>query len=416
MAETLRTSNLQAKILVADDEPANVSLLTQMLQRAGYTNIVSTQNSSEVVVLFDRFGPDLVLLDLHMPAPDGFEVMVRLRDHTPEGTFLPILVLSGDTSDDTKQRALAGGAKDFLTKPFQYTEMLLRIGNLLETQTLYVGLQRQMRVVQDELVRAQRVEIERRERRLEIAERIDTVFEGDGLKVVFQPIVDLVDGTIIGTEALSRFTGPPNQTPDIWFAEAAEIHADIKLQMHAIELAVARIDELPPDTFLSINASPPVIRSPEFAALVDGMPVDRLVLELTEHDMVADYDVIESALHSSRGRGLRLAVDDAGSGFASLNHILRLSPDIIKLDRFLIAGLDGDPARRSLVTALTLFAESTGARVIAEGIETAAELTTLRELGVGLGQGYLLSRGADLPMALEPQAWSFFSDLRVAAS
>jgi EAL domain-containing protein (putative c-di-GMP-specific phosphodiesterase class I)/FixJ family two-component response regulator len=415
MTDAFGPSNLQARILVADDEPANVRLLTRMLERAGYTNVVATASSSEVVSLFDRSRPDLVLLDLHMPRPDGFEVMASLRERTPVGSFLPILVLSGDTSDATKQRALAGGAKDFLPKPFQYTEMLLRIGNLLETKSLYVELQRQMSAVQAQLEWAGRAEDERHERRLEIGERMRAVLDGDLLRIVFQPIVDLVDGAIVGVEALSRFEGPPDQTPDVWFAEAAEVGAGVALQMRAIELAVARLDELPSGMFLSVNASPPVIRSDEFAELLDRVAVERLVVELTEHDLIADYDMIDSALRSGRELGLRLAVDDAGSGYASLSHILRLSPDIIKLDRFLITALDRDPARRSLVTALTLFAEETGASVIAEGVETADELAALRELGVGLGQGYLLGRGAPLPLAVELMPGRFFPPFGSAA-
>jgi EAL domain-containing protein (putative c-di-GMP-specific phosphodiesterase class I)/AmiR/NasT family two-component response regulator len=409
MTDAFGASNLQAKILVADDEPANVRLLMGMLERAGYTDVVSTESSSEVEGLFERWQPELVLLDLHMPEPDGFEVMARLRLLTPAGSFLPILVLSGDPTDSAKQRALAGGAKDFLPKPFQYTEMLLRIGNLLETKSLYVEVQRQMSEVQAQLDQAVRIEDERLRRHAEIADRLKSVIDEDGLNLVFQPIVDLVDGAIVGAEALSRFVGPPHQTPDVWFAEAAEVGLGGRLQMHAIELAVAQFDELPAGTFLSVNASPPVIRSAEFAYLLDRIPVERVVVELTEDDLVADYGVIDSALRSARRRGLRLAVDDAGSGFASLSHILRLSPDIIKLDRFLIAAVDRCPARRSLVTALAFFAEETGASVIAEGIETPEELLALRELGVELGQGYLLGRGAPLPLAVELSPASFCS-------
>lgn len=131
---------LEARILVVDDEPANVRVLERLLQRAGYDRIRTTSDSREVEAIFDEFGPDLVLTDLHMPHLDGFQVMELLEEKIPPGVFLPILVLTGHTDPETKRRALSVGAKDFVGKPFESTEVLLRIQNLLETRALHEEL------------------------------------------------------------------------------------------------------------------------------------------------------------------------------------------------------------------------------------------------------------------------------------
>jgi PleD family two-component response regulator len=131
-----------ARILIVDDEEANVVLLEQMLSREGYVNVASTTDSSQVVGLCLAAPPDLVLLDLVMPSPDGFEVMEELRGAVKQSWF-PILVLTADASQETKQRALAGGAKDFLTKPLERIEVLLRIENLIEVRLLQRKLEEQ---------------------------------------------------------------------------------------------------------------------------------------------------------------------------------------------------------------------------------------------------------------------------------
>lgn len=138
-----------ASILIVDDEPASVRLLERMLERAGYTDFTSTTDPREAVDLFRRVGPDLLLLDLHMPDVDGFELLDRFRSLTPEGTYLPILVLTADLRPEPRLRALLAGAKDFLTKPFDQFEVLLRIHNLLETRMIFRSLLREKALLEE---------------------------------------------------------------------------------------------------------------------------------------------------------------------------------------------------------------------------------------------------------------------------
>jgi signal transduction histidine kinase len=149
-----------ARILVVDDEPPNVQLLQTALKRAGYINVKATTDSRRVAGLLTEFEPDLILLDLLMPHPDGFRVMEQLSRLVPPSTYLPVLVLTADITAETKRRALAGGAKDFLIKPFDLDEVLLRIRNMLEIRQLHVQLQRQNEEL-EERVRARTRELER---------------------------------------------------------------------------------------------------------------------------------------------------------------------------------------------------------------------------------------------------------------
>ena len=159
----------RGRILMADDDPQIVRILERMLARAGYTEIFTTTDSSKVLDLFGEVGPDLILLDLTMPPPSGLELLARLSDVVPADSYVPILVLTGDLTREMKEQALAGGAKDFLTKPFDVAEVLLRIGNLLQTRFLHLENRRQNRIL-EERVRQRTKNLE--EARLDILARL----------------------------------------------------------------------------------------------------------------------------------------------------------------------------------------------------------------------------------------------------
>ena len=152
-------SLVEARILVVDDEEPNVRLIERVLQRAGFTQVESTTDPRRVQHLLAEFEPDLILLDLLMPHLDGFAVMEQVRLLVPAASYLPILVLTADATPETKRRALAGGAKDFLTKPFDVDEVLLRIRNMLETRTLHLQLRDENQLL-EERVRMRTAELE----------------------------------------------------------------------------------------------------------------------------------------------------------------------------------------------------------------------------------------------------------------
>ena len=157
-----------ARILIVDDEPGNVEILKRILSRAGFTRLESTTDSREAAELYVRHRPDLILLDLHMPYLDGLEVMRQLND-IAEATYLPILILSADETPEAKREALSRGAKDFVSKPFQPDEILLRIRTLLETRFLYIQVQSQNQLLEAK-VRERTRALE--EAQIEIVERL----------------------------------------------------------------------------------------------------------------------------------------------------------------------------------------------------------------------------------------------------
>jgi EAL domain-containing protein (putative c-di-GMP-specific phosphodiesterase class I) len=215
--------------------------------------------------------------------------------------------------------------------------------------------------------------------------------------MVFQPIANLRDRTVVGFEALARFNAEPAQAPDVWFATAERGGLRVPLELAAVEAAIVHLPLLPPGVFLSVNVSPDTAVSADLEAALDGAAPERMVVEITEHAPIDDYDAVTPGLQRLRARGIRLAIDDAGAGFASLRHILRLAPDFIKTDMTLTRNITSSRAERALTSALIAFAGETGARIIAEGIESDAELSSLAALGVRYGQGYHLGRPAPAP-------------------
>ena len=236
------------------------------------------------------------------------------------------------------------------------------------------------------------LEIERDQQRVDAVARIrDAVGRGDP-QIVFQPICRLDSGRIAGVEALSRFASEPKRGPDVWFNEAELVGLAEPLELAAIRKAITTAASLPTSLYLSVNASPATVMSGKLAAALEGFAPNRLVVENTAHTIIDDYGALTAALAPLRESGVRIAIDDAGAGYASLRHVLQLRPDIIKFDISITRGVDKDPMRRAMVAALVEFARHSGVAITAEGIETAEELAVLKTLGVDKGQGYYFSR------------------------
>jgi EAL domain-containing protein (putative c-di-GMP-specific phosphodiesterase class I) len=224
------------------------------------------------------------------------------------------------------------------------------------------------------------------------SERIRRVFDQDQLSPVFQPIFNLDTGRIAGVEALARFSGALQRGPDVWFAEAAEVGWGAEMELLSIRKALDQLSVVPDGVYMTLNVSPSTVLGGKLDTVLNGRPLERLGLEITEHAAISDYLGVKRILQPLRKRGLMLAVDDVGAGYSSLRHILTLKPDLIKLDIGLIRSINRDPDRRAMASALIAFSHQTGSRIVAEGVETAQELSTLRKLGAEKAQGYLLGR------------------------
>lgn len=383
-----------ARIAVVDDEHPNVRLMTQILRSAGYTHVAGYTDPELALARLTTDSTDLVLLDLHMPAVDGLEFLARLRAAADPTDFVPVIMLTGDLTRDALRRSLEAGANEFVTKPMATGEVLLRVRNLLSIRFSHQELRHHNAALAAELSARDRLDALQAANREHTREVIERIVARGGPAMLFQPIVALATGEVVGVEALARFGTEPRRGPDQWFADAALVGLSVELELSAIDATLAQLPELDPGYLVAVNVSADTMLTDPFRELTARLPLERMSFEVTEHEPVADYDALLRVTRELRARGSRLAVDDAGSGYASLRHILRLEPDVIKLDITLTRGIDRDPVQRALAASLATFAADVGAAITAEGIETASELAALRELGIDYGQGFYLARPA----------------------
>ncbi|TFV64775.1 EAL domain-containing protein [Geodermatophilus sp. DF01-2] len=224
----------------------------------------------------------------------------------------------------------------------------------------------------------------------------------DDLTMVFQPIVDLAAARVVGYEAFARFPG--TACPEVWFAAAADCGLAADLEALAVATALAAVPLLPGDTFLAVDVSPHLLGSaPVQDALAAPPDLHRVVVELTGHTPVDDLDALRRQTGDLRARGALVALGDAGSGYSGPAAMAAVRPQLVTLDRALVTGVDNDPVRTALTGMVGEFAGRIGARLLAEGVETAGELAALARLGVPLAQGWLLGRPAPSFAPLAPE-------------
>lgn len=379
------------RVLIADDQPMMREVLARYLARTPELELVArAADAEEAIRLAAATQPDVAVVDVKMPAGGGASAVRGILACSP-GTR--ILVLSSYSDRAVVLEMLRAGAISYLVKGASSEDILDAImrtarGSSVLSAEIAEGV---LGELANQLNTARQAVDDRRA----LASRVRAVIESRLLQPVFQPIVDLSDGSTVGFEALSRFFSRPIQSPDRWFDDAERVGMRDALEVTAAAAALSHIGRLPDDAYLSINLSPDTL--PRCAELIDGLPSERIVIELTEHAAIEDYRAARAALAPLRAVGVRVAVDDAGAGFASLRHALQLAPDFIKLDVSLCRGIDADRQRRALAAGLVGFAQELPAAIVAEGIETPAELQALRDLGVRYAQGFYLAMPGPLP-------------------
>ncbi|MGZ5213939.1 MAG: EAL domain-containing protein, partial [Actinomycetota bacterium] len=346
------------------------------------------KDADEAIRIASLRRPDVALLDVRMPGGGGPRAAREIHRRSPGSR---IVALSAFVDDRSVDEMLASGATSYITKDASFDDIVDAIVRSVKGDALLSSTVTK-HVVAELGARLER-EHGRAEDRREKERRIRRLLEGgEGLTIVYQPIVALSSGVIVGVEALARFAFAPQRTPDRWFAEAVEIGLGTELQVLAVTRALPALDQLPDEVCLGVNVDPTTAVSPGFAEAVEGWPAERIVIELTEHAPPSDYPSLRETLDGFRRSGMRIAVDDAGAGFASLRHILELAPDIIKLDVSIVRDIDTVASHRALAAALVGFAREMGTDLVAEGVETAEEALALDALGIRLMQGYYLAR------------------------
>jgi len=233
---------------------------------------------------------------------------------------------------------------------------------------------------------------------------IENIIKTNAITIYFQPIFNLVTNQLSGYESLSRFFTQPYKTPDVWFKDADNLGLGEALEILAIQNTLHCMDELAPHAYVTINTSPAHILSGSINNVLQNVDCTRIILEVTEHSPILDYQAMRAALEPLRNKGVKLAIDDVGAGFSSFQHILELEADIIKLDISLTENINNDQRKFLLAKALCGFAKAINCTIVAEGIENKEELLTLRQLKVDNVQGYFIGRPAPINEAIEYQA------------
>ena len=392
------------RVLVVDDEAAvRAALATLLAQHGDLVLVGATGSEREAEALAATHRPDVALVDVHLfGGVRGPAVTEAIVARSP-GTS--VLALSGHGQREIVVAMLRAGAVGYLLKsPKSDIGGAIRAvaggGGALSPEVAGLVIEELRRPPQDG---APPDDHRRGGHRLEDTARLDeirAVVEEVGYAVAYQPVFDLASRRVVGIEALSRFHGATGR-PEQVFADAWRLGAGLELEQAVMAAAVAQAEGRPAGLFLALNVSPATAASGAFGELASTFPnLASTVLELTEHAPVEDYAKVRANLAPLREAGLRLAVDDAGAGYASLRHVLELAPDFIKLDMTLVSGIDHHPAQRSLAASLGRFAGEVGSRVIAEGIETPEQCRSIIDAGVELGQGFLLGRPTDYEVAI----------------
>ncbi len=376
----------KTRIMLADDELVVREALTRMIADEPDLQLVGVAvDTPSAVALAAGLNPDVAILDVSMPGGGGPEAARKIL---AQSTETRVVALSSHTDCETVLAMIAAGAVGYVVKGSSRVEIVDSIERCAR------GEGRLSSEITGDVVGelARRLEETRNathaadQRRREVQELI----ENEELRIVFQPIADLNTGAFVGAEALSRF--PDGRTPPEWFAEAEEVGLREELELLAAGIAIRERSALPEGTFLAVNLSPDVAVNRASALTHESGP--GLVIEVTEHAAIDDYAAVGAAFDDVRSSGTQFAIDDVGAGFASLRHILKLRPELIKIDASLTSGVEHDRSRRALALGLTAFAAEFGATVVAEGIESEAELRALRAIGIRYGQGYHIARPA----------------------
>jgi EAL domain-containing protein (putative c-di-GMP-specific phosphodiesterase class I) len=375
------------RVLVVDDHRRVAEGLAATLRTLGGFDVVGVAvGVAEAAEMATWSRPEVALVDVHMP--DGGGVSAT-REILAGSAATRVLAHSVMSDRDSVIEMLRAGASGYVVKggaPAELAEAVRRTARG-ETALDDIVTRRVVHELIHHVEEAARAEDEVAKKR----RRIRAVIRGEGLDMVFQPIVDLASRSVVGHEALARFTLEPRRDPLRWFEEAHQLGLGVELELAAVRGACEHAPAPPSEAYLAVNVSPVTAECPELLQVLSETPLE-IVLEVTEHAPVEDYGRFRRAVNGLRGHGARLAVDDAGAGFASLRHILELEAEIIKLDSSLTHSLEDDPRRRSLASTLIDFGRRTGAAVVAEGIESELQVSELRRLGIRLGQGYHLGR------------------------
>jgi EAL domain-containing protein (putative c-di-GMP-specific phosphodiesterase class I)/DNA-binding NarL/FixJ family response regulator len=377
----IEASRSSHTVVVVEDDPLFRSALIELIGIDPELQVVGfAGDAGEGAALVRSLRPAVCLCDVRIPGGGGELVAAEARRSAPETR---VVALSACDDAGTIMGMIRAGAMSYIVKGSGGDEVLDGVHRAVRGQSSIpasaadaVGAELRG---QDEQSHSKVISLRH-------------VLDHNLMRMVFQPVVDMQTRVPIAFEALCRVQSPPQRPPDMWFADAAEQDLGLEFELRAIQLALEHLAHLPDRCPLHVNASPAVAVTPELATVFRGIEPGRIILEITEHTPIDDYPALTGALAPLRAAGVLIGVDDAGSGFSSMSHIVNMEPDVIKVDISLVRDIHLNKMRRAMVGALAEFARQAGALVVAEGVEVEDERAALLSLGVTAAQGYLFGR------------------------
>src|SRR3954462_4553331 len=373
-------------VLVADVD-SNRAMLADVLSEFDDCQVVGIATDAEMAIdLAAEPCPHIAPLHVDGPGGGGAHATRGIRAVSPQTR---VIALGGADDHESVRDMLSAGSRAPLPR-YPGSHDLLRS---LRRSAMHAApvADRVANSVVAEINSELQTRLSRDRWRDRKRERIMRLIDAGGPQVVIQPIRRLVSSEVVGFEALSRF-GHGSMTTAEWFEDSHACGLGTELEIAALRAAVQRAWPAIAgrgSAYLAINVSPSTLGHPDAIEMLGELPADRVVVELTEHELITDAEHL-AALRRIRSAGMRIAIDDVGAGFAGLQRLLTLRPEIIKLDRSIVATIETDASRRALTRPLAGFAEELGIALVAEGIERWSQTLALSELGVAIGQGYLL--------------------------
>ncbi len=370
---TPSTSSVKTSVLVVDDESLVREMVTTILQRDGY-EVSQARSAAEGLSLAASEDFDLAIVDYEMPQTDGLSLMSDLRELQP---YCQMILFSGNLNLPVVMDAVNRGAVSrVLAKPVKPAQLLGMVAQVLESR--------------DRMYRQPHDKEQGRANR----EQLDDCLSGDFINLALQPICT-PDSRVAAFEGLLRSTHPELGNPMTVLGAAEELNQLGELAELIARRAVGRLQQLPGHWQLFINAHPKELTEPELLRkrldILDPWR-ERLVVEITERTYLLELSQWRKSIRILSDAGYSLAVDDLGSGYNSLIVLAELQPQFMKVDMSMVRGVDTDPRKQRLIEMLVRFADSTDARVIAEGIETPGEAKALIDCGVHMLQGFYFGR------------------------
>jgi EAL domain-containing protein (putative c-di-GMP-specific phosphodiesterase class I) len=362
------------RILVIDDEPAVLRVLGLLLERHGFA-VDSASNAREGLKLLETSSYHCVLSDIIMPELSGLDFLRELRRHDLD---VPVILMTAGPTLDSALDAIEYGAQSYLLKPVEPEALVQSVGRAAALGEMARAKRSALAKTSDPLPYGDRASLE-----AVLKRAFDTIH------IVFQPIVSMREEKLIGYETLMRCDETLFASYGILLAAADRIGWRTTLSRTIYQRIAAACSDLPEGALLFVNIHPRdaqegMIMGPE-APLE---PIARqVVLEVSEHAPADQIDALAAQVPKLRGAGFRIAIDDLGTGPSGLHAFAKLSPEFTKLDRSLLAGLDGDLKKQKIVRAMYAMCAALDVPVIAEGVETPAERQALLALGADLAQG-----------------------------